>query len=34
MSYFIIFEDKALLDIKKITKSGNKSDKKKLELIL
>jgi toxin YoeB len=34
MVYFIIFEDKALQYVKKITKSGNRADKKKLELIL
>lgn len=32
--YIVKFEDKALQDIRKITKSGNKSDKNKLENIL
>jgi len=32
--YIVKFEDKALQDIRKIIKSGNKSDKNKLENIL
>ena len=34
MKYIVEFENKALQDIKKIIKSGNKSDKNKLENIL
>jgi toxin YoeB len=34
MNYIVKFENKALHDIRKITKSGNKSDINKLEKIL
>lgn len=34
MNYVVEFENRALQDIRKITKSGNKSDKNKLENIL